>query len=98
MTVPWMKPRYLASMTALWVAGVLPACSKNDSAPPALTGCSLTTEGVACMRASGECVPLQCVDDSWQCAPGETVTALVPGRCSDAGVDAGGNGDAGEAE
>jgi hypothetical protein len=86
-------------IAALLILGLLAACSNNASAPPAPRVCSAMPDTIACRTASGECVALTCVNEFWQCAAGETVIVLAPGRCTndDAGADAGGNGDAGEA-
>jgi len=80
-----------STMVLLLLSELLPGCSKDASAPAPAAGCGPLADNVACERASGECVPLQCVSQSWACAPGETVVALVPGRCTldDAGADAG---------
>ena len=80
-----------AKTTLLLLCGLLPGCSKDESAPPPAAGCGPLADNVACERASGECVPLQCVAQSWACAPEERVVARVPGRCmvDDAGADAG---------
>lgn len=92
-----MKLCSLTPKAALLILGLVPACSNsNESAPPPLAGCSALAGDVACKRANGECVSLQCVDDVWQCAAGETVIALAPGRCANA--DGGVSGDAGGAD
>ena len=80
-----------STMTLLLLSELLPGCSKDESAPLPAAGCGPLADNVACERASGECVPLQCVAQSWACAPEERVVARVPGRCmvDDAGADAG---------
>ncbi len=95
-----VKRRNLGLTTALLILGLLAACSKSESAPPPLQGCSAIQGGVACKRANGECVALQCVNEFWQCAADETIIALAPGRCTnvDAGGAAGDNRDAGQAD
>jgi hypothetical protein len=86
-----------ATTILLLICGLLPGCSNDESAPPPPAGCGPLADNVACERASGECVPLQCVGLSWACAPEEIVVARAPGRCmlDDAGADDAGADDAG---
>ena len=70
-------------------------CSKDESAPPPAAVCTMMPNNIACERENGECAPLQCVGQNWECAPGETLIVLTPGRCSN---DDAGNGDAGSTD